>query len=198
MSYFIDMNKNAKELKKLGFSGKLYASPKSCENWLNHCKKYDMEFLKESYGTIVHKNFNKYFKHIPIKNDKQYEIQQNLKCGSGLEKDYSVENFDNMIFDHTNLLKSKITDDYFLTSSPYSDFIYELQNIKNYPYNVYVVHNNFLDYYAFIDNENGYLRHPLCELNYVFTKATKNNIKLINKTIYKDIGLFPVFLEMLI
>ena len=173
-----------KELVKLGFSERLLCSPKSCKIWVEHCKKYNMKFLKGSYGTMVHKEFDKYFK-----NSKSNKIRDQLTCKDKLVNSKIIE----LRLDHTNLFKSKIEDDvYILTSSPYTSLNANLINdFKNYPYDVYVIHPNFLDYYAFVDKEPvGRLRHPLSEVNYAFTNASPEQMLNINRAIYEDLNTF--------
>ena len=181
--YSIKNSKYAKQLVKLGFSEKLLCSPESCEIWLEHCKKYDMKFLKGSYGTLVHKNFNKYFK--VSKNNK---IIDQLSCKDRLGVGEKI----NLLFDHTNLFNSIEKDIYILTSSPYISLNANLiNNLNNYPYDVYVIHPNFLDYTAFVDGGPvGRLRHPLNEVSYAFTNASYEQMLDINKAIYNELDTF--------
>ena len=182
--YSVKDSKYAKELVKLGFSEKLLCSPESCEIWLKHCEKYNMKFLKGSYGTMVHKNFNKYFKE-----SKSNKIRDQLTCKDELINGEKIE----LPLDHTKLFKSIQEEDvYILTSSPYSSLNANLiNNLKNYPYDVYVIHPNFLDYTAFVDNGPvGRLRHPLSEVNYAFTNASPEQMLNINKTLYDELNTF--------
>lgn len=177
--YTISDNIHSKELVKLGFPKNLYTSPESCGILLNHCKKYDMKFLKGSYGTLVHKDFDKYFKV-----SKSNKIRDLLKCKENDEI--------NLPLDHVNLFKSKIEEDvYILTSSPYASLNMNMFNrIKNYPYSIYTIHPNFLDYIAFVDKGPvGVLRHPLEDINYAFTNASLEQILNINKVIYDGLDL---------
>ena len=170
------------ELVKLGFSERLLCSPESCERWVEHCKKYNMKFLKGSYGTMVHKNFNKYFKEA-----KSNKIKEQLMCK------YDDEVKIDSLFDHTMLFKSKIEKDaYILTSSPYAYLNENIFNqIRNYPYDIYVIHPNFLDYSAFVDNNPvGALRSPLSNINYAFTNASPEQILNINTVIYDELETF--------
>jgi len=173
-----------KELVKLGFSERLLCSPENCKIWVEHCEKYNMKFLKGSYGTIVHKNFNKYFK-----NSKSNKIRDQLTCKDKLVNGEKIE----LPLDHTNLFNSKLEENvYILTSSPYATLNANLiNNLKNYPYDVYVIHPNFLDYHAFVDEGPvGKLRPPLKEVNYAFTNASPEQILNINIAIYDDLGIF--------
>ena len=190
MSYTVANSKHAKELIKLDFPENLCATPESCENWLNHCQRYDMKFLKNSYGTLVHKDFNRYFK-----NSNSLKTRNKLTCKNELINGEKIS----LPLDHTNLLKSKIDNDvYILTSSPYHDLnAYIINCIKNYPYDTYVIHPNFLDYYSFVDEPSEKLRHPLNNINYAFTNATEAQIQIINDAIYKDTGLFNVLRKLL-
>lgn len=190
MVYIVANSKHAKDLIKLDFPDRLCASPESCENWLAHCKKYNMKFLKGSYGTVVHKDFNEYFK-----NSKSDKIRKELSCEDILIDGEKIS----LPLDHTNLLKSKIDNNvYILTSSPYYELNLDLiESIKNYPHDVYVINPNFLDYYSFIDEPSEKLRHPLDGINYAFTNASETQIKSINDAIYNGTGLFGVFRKLL-
>lgn len=181
--YTISDNENSKELIRLGFPKNLCTSPKSCELLLKHCKKYNMKFLKGSYSTLVHKNFNKYFKI-----SKNHKIEKLLKKGDDLNNEEFT-----LPLDHLNLFKSKIDDDvYILTSSPYDSLNMRMfDEIRNYPYSIYVIHPNFLDYTAFVDEKSvGSLRDPLTNLNYAFTNASYEQILNINKVIYEDLNTY--------
>lgn len=180
--YTVSDNIHSKDLVKLGFPKDLCTSSESCEILLEHCKKYDMKFLKGSYYTLVHKDFDKYFKV-----SKSNKIRELLTC-----KDLN-ENI-NLPLDHVNLFKSKIEDDvYILTSSPYDPSlnINLFNQIKSYPYSIYVIHPNFLDYAAFVDRDPvGALRNPLSNMNYAFTNASADQILNINQVIYGDLDTF--------
>ena len=144
--FTINNCKHAKELIKLDWPENLLIGPDDCETYLKHCETYNMKFLKGSYGTIVHKQFNKYFKYISSRNDKEYEIQQKLTCGNGLEGNYKVKGV-NLDLDHVNLFQSKkYKDVYMVTSSPYNRL--QTDGIKDYPYGAYIIHPNFLDYHG--------------------------------------------------
>lgn len=180
--YTVKDSEYSKELVKLGFSERLLCSPESCKIWLEHCEKYNMKFLKGSYGTMVHKNFNKYFK-----KSKSNRVKEQLMCKGDDEVEIGS------LLDHINLFKSQVEKDvYILTSSPYLTLNSNLiNNLKNYPYDVYVIHPNFLDYYAFVDDGPiGRLRSPLSEVNYAFTNASCEQMLSINQAIYDELGTF--------
>lgn len=180
--YTVKDSEYSKELVKLGFSERLLCSPESCKIWLEHCKKYNMKFLKGSYGTMVHKNFNKYFK-----KSTSNKVKEQLMCKSNDEVEIGS------LLDHINLFRSQVEKDvYILTSSPYLTLNSNLiNNLKNYPYDVYVIHPNFLDYTAFVDEEPvGRLRHPLKEVNYAFTNASFEQMLNINQAIYDELDTF--------
>lgn len=182
--YTVENSKHSKELIKLGFPKTLYTSPESCEILLEYCKQYDMKFLKGSYGTLVHKNFDNYFKV-----SQSNKIKKLLKCEDELIDGKSI----NLPLDHINLFKSKIDDEiYILTSSPYDSLNMNMfHRINNYPYSIYMIHPNFLDYIAFVDDDPvGTLRNPLSNLNYAFTNASAEQILNINKVIYDDLDMF--------
>ena len=92
------------------------------------------------------------------------------------------------------MFKSKIEDDvYILTSSPYDPSLNMnlFNQIKSYPYSIYVIHPNFLDYAAFVDRDPvGALRNPLSNMNYAFTNASADQILNINQVIYGDLDTF--------
>lgn len=189
--YTVSDNIHSKDLVKLGFPKNLCTSPESCEILLEHCKKYDMKFLKGSYGTLVHNDFNKYFK--VSQNNK---IEDLLKC-----KDILIDGEPlNLPLDHIKLFKSKIEDDvYILTSSPYDSLNRNMFNrIKDYPYSVYIVHPNFLDYISFVDmGPVGALRQPIENINYAFTNASPEQMLNINKVIYDNLDLNNFVFEFL-
>lgn len=177
--YTIRDNKHRKELTELDFSENLLCTPEDCELWLNHCKEYNMKFLKGSYGTLVNKDFNKFFK----------------KSNNRKMKDLLTEDCIDSLLDHTNLFKSKdVEDTYILTSSPYMVLRSNVfKMLEEYSYNVYVIHPLFLDYYVFprrsIVNKCSIVRHPLLDVNYMFTNAFQEDILEINKSIDSITGL---------
>ena len=72
--------------------------------------------------------------------------------------------------------------------------MYVINNLKKYPYGSYVIHPNLLDYHAFICNLDEQLRHPLWDLNYVYTNASSEQMIEISEQIANDIdGVFPPF-----
>ena len=189
--YCVADSKYADKLTKLGFSERLCANPESCKNWYEHCTKYDMRFLKDSYGTIVHKDFNKFFKTINRSNKRNQMKEEIIE-------DLGIRNHG--VIDHTNLLQSKIYKHlYLLTTSPYYTLNHLQEYFKEYTGEVYVFNNNFLDYYVFINNNNGYMRNPLSELNYAFINAPTNSesyIKEINTQIYEKTGMVDALMKL--
>ena len=185
--YILGQNKHAKELVNLGFSDRLITTPEDCEIYLDHCKKNDMKFLKDSYGTMVHKNFNKFFK--KSKNNRIFNKLGLTELGA-IQQNRNIHR----LMDHTNLLRSQIYKNvYVLTSSPYmilNQIVFEI--IKEYPYNVYVINPNFLDYIAFVTHEHREW-HPLSNLNYAFTEASQEQMLTINKAISEEIGVYNAF-----
>ena len=177
---------HSKELVKLGFSDRLLTTPDDCETYLKHCKKYNMKFLKGSYGTIVHKDFDKYFK-----KSKSYKMRCKLAC---INEETGRSKLD-LHLDHTNLFKSKIFKDvYLLTSSPYYTSVIDIINqVKDYPYDVYAMHPNFLDYHIFATHSK---MNPLFDLSYCYTNASREQMYEIDKTIFEDIGLFHAFVGL--
>ena len=196
--FFVRDSRYADDLIKLDFPAELYTSPKDCETYLKHCNQYNMKWLTGSYGSIVHKEFGRYFNYIPIRNDEQYEIQQKITCKKGLDDDYSIDGV-NLELDHVNLFQSKLYDEvYLVTSSPYGSLnMYVINNLKKYPYGSYVIHPNLLDYHGFIGRFDERLRHPLWDLNYVYTNASSEQMIEISEQIANDIdGVFPPFLRL--
>ncbi len=186
--FCIKDSKYAKELIKLDFPANLYTSPTNCEKLLKHCNKYNMKFLKDSYGTIVHKQFNDYFR-------------ESTACGK-YEKlrgmvEISVKT--GIHFNHTNMFESKSNPDvHMFTSSPFNSLSTDvLDMFKNYPYDIYVIHPNFLDYHGFIYRFSS-MRHPLWDVNYMFTDASEDEIWEIDRKICNTIDddIFPVFVKI--
>ena len=198
-AFIISDCKCAKELIELGWDDRLLIKPSDCKLYLEHCKRYNMKFLEGSYGTIVHKHFDKYFEYVGVRTDEEYEIQQKLTCEKGLNEDYRVYGV-YLDLDHTNLFKSKLHDDvYMLSSSPYGTLSGEsIKLLKHYPYNVFVINPNFLDYHGFIGRFDMKMRHPLVDVNYAFTNATEEQMFEIEKQMMEDKSLevFPIFREM--
>lgn len=184
-------SKYADELIKLGFSDRLITTPEDCKRYVEHCNKYNMKFLKGSYGTLVHKQFTNYFK-ISTSN----KMRRKLQC---INENTGRTNT-SIHFDHTNLFKSTLWKDvYVLTSSPYNSLsISVMDTLQDYPYDVYVINPNFLDYHTFIGRSDCEMRHPLWDVNYLFTNAFESQIADIEKTICETINgrVFPVFVKI--
>ena len=91
-----------------------------------------------------------------------------------------------------------LVDNTSITSSPYGSLnMYVINNLKKYPYGSYVIHPNMLDYHAFIMNSDERLRHPLLDLNYVYTNASSEQMNEISEQIYHDIDeVWPPFLRL--
>lgn len=180
-------SKYAKELVKLGFSDRLLTTPEDCETYVKHCNKYNMKFLKGSYGTIVHKDFGKYFKE-----SNSRKIRCKLAC---INEETGRSKID-LSLDHTNLFKSKIEKDvYILTSSPYYTSPMDIQKeTVDYPYSVYAIHPVFLDYHIFTTHSE--MMHPFYDLSYAYTNANDEQMYEIDKTIYEDLGLYHSFLKI--
>ena len=185
--------KHSKELIGLDFPENLIIGRDDCKVYLEHCNHYNMKFLKHSYGTLVHKNFDNYLEYIPIRNDEDYEIQQKLSCSKGLEGDYNVDGV-NLPLDHVNLFKSKMHENtYILTSSPYNGLSKDiLKTLKQYPFDSYIINPNFLDYHGFADRV-GKVRPPLWDVNYAFTNAKPEVMLELNKLILNELSIFLAF-----
>ena len=149
-----------------------------------------MKFLKGSYGTLVHKQFEDYFKKSQSRKmgRKLQCITESGRCKTGVH------------FDHTNIFRSTLWKNvYVLTSSPYNSLSMSVMDtLHNYPYDVYVINPNFLDYHGFIGRYDCDMRHPLWDVNYAFTDAPESQIRDIEKTIVKTINgrVFPVFIKI--
>ena len=171
---------HAEELIRLGFSPNLYANHDFCEKILDHCNRYDMKFLEHSYGTIVHKDFNKYFKLI------SFDKARHLMPKNG------------ELADHINALQCKTNKNIkMITTSPYLTFhrgIYSF--IEEYPYDVYALNPNFMDYMAFATGNHKIVRLPFMDITYAFTDADAEELEELNKAIYKDINIFPTFIPI--
>ena len=91
--------------------------------------------------------------------------------------------------ENINLLRSKTEEKVFiLISSPLEDMDM-IDAFKKYPYDIYVIRPDFLDYYAFI--EEGSRQEE--KINYAFTNAEQSQIQHVNEMIYQDTGLSDVF-----
>ena len=177
-AYTIEMNKEyGEDLIKLDFNPRLLCSPKDCEIWYNHCTKYDMKFLKGSYGSLVHKDFDKYFR--VVENPKIYD-----EITEGMFKEIP-----NVFLDHKNLIQSRFDETvYILTTSPYHIFHNQDINIlQECGLDTYVINPRLLDYYVFM---NPVKPHPLVEMNYAFTNASEKQMRKINKGLKDIVGLY--------
>lgn len=186
--YTIVDDNHAEELIRLGFKPTLCTSPEGCENLLNHCKQHNMKFLKNSYGTLVHKEFNKYFQKSESK--KMWKQLKNV--------DNWYDSSTGYVFDHTNLFRYKLDKDIFiLTSSPYGSMDSKVMNeLREHPCDVYVIHPNFLDYLGFVEHEDTDNNHPLYQVNYAFTNASEEQMNKINHDLKDGIGLYKVFIKV--
>ena len=179
--------KYAKELRELGFSNGLYCSSEDCEKYLNYCKENNMIWFNDSYGTIVHKDFGRYFFEVSLNDEEEYNLFKEYQKGLSEHK----------TLDHVNFLINKHNDDnvYILTSSPY--FVANTDNFTNYKYHVYVIHPQLLTYHAFIAKEDDKaLENPLCNVSYAFTNASDDEMAFINKILYEDLGIFMAFVKI--
>ena len=176
--YTIKDNKHCNELKKMGFSENRLCSPEMCENLYIHCKMYNMRFLKESYGTIVCKGFNKIFR----------------KASNYKKKEELKEGLVRSILDHTNFLKVVHEDIYLLTSSPYNrlDVKKIMEVVRDYPHEIYAVNPQLLDYTGYIEHGYG-LRNPLRYTNFAFTDTSREDMDWLNKTCLEELGIYDAF-----
>ena len=158
----------ADKLGKYGFKPNLCASKEQCEEWLDFCKKNNMRWLDNSYGTLVHKDFNNHFINLDVSTDEITKAK--IELGIINEQYFTL-----IRTNHTNVLKSKINDSYIVTS--YIEWI----DIKKYPYSVYIIHPSLMEDYS------------LCGINIAFCNWTWNEYQEINKSIYEDIGIFGAF-----
>ena len=183
--YTVSDSEYADELIKLDFPENLITNAEDCKMYHDHCNQYNMKFLKGSYGTLIHKQFGDYFK-----KSNSRKIKLELKCANELTGKSNIS----LPLDHSNLFKSKINKSvYILTSSPYGSLDMEtINNLKEYPYDSYIINPNFLDYHGFIGRV-GEIRPPLWDVNYAFTNANPEDILEINRVIYDDIKVFLAF-----
>ena len=179
MTDTISQDKYSKELIELDFPEKLLASPES-GNLLEYCKKHDMKYLKKSDGLLVNVKFDKHFK-----------VSECIKMRNKLSRKghlYEKEDI-KLPLENINLLRSKTEEKVFiLISSPLEDMDM-IDAFKKYPYDIYVIRPDFLDYYAFI--EEGSRQEE--KVNYAFTNAKQSQIQHVNEMIYQDTGLSDVF-----
>ena len=152
----------AKKLGKYKFSETLCASLEDCEDWYNHCKEHNMVFCNGTYGTLVHKNFSKYFKLSTMSTRKVPKIL-------GVDK-FAPHN-PSKVMDHVNIFYWRDDSSMkMITTSPYSYFKPSMfDGIEDSEYSVYAIHPNLLDYYAFVcrDYKN---KHPFGDISYAFIK----------------------------
>ena len=181
MKTLIDCEKADELINIYDFPPNLLVDNEYCEKIYGHCKKYGMKFLKGSYGTIVHKDFDKQFKTIS-------------KGFDHLED----ETIKDKVLDHSNLIQCKQNKDItLLTSSPYLTLREDRFGIfLNYPYKVYVINPNYLDYIEFARQFYGKVRVPMQYMNYAFTDACEVDMMVLNDHIYEETGLFPTFLPL--
>lgn len=166
----------AEKLGKYGFSENLCSNKEQCEEWLNFCKKNNMIWLEDSYGTLVHKDFNKHFSRIGYRSDKSIEELEDARIRLGIIN----ERYDVLVtVNHSNVIKSKVNGCYFVTSMPkyYSQWV----EIENYPYQVFIIHPSLLEDYW------------LGETNLAYGNVTFDEMAEINKRIYEDIGIYRAF-----
>lgn len=161
----------AKKLGRYGFSDRLCSDKTQCEEWLDFCKKNNMVWFGNSYGTLVHKDFEKHFIRLDGTTDKITEAQ--------IELGVMDDNYNTLIsLNHRNVIKSKVNGTYLVTSSPnYIDW----NTIEKYPYSVYIIHPSLLEDY----NLNG--------INLAFCNLSYDERYEINKAIYDDIGIYGAF-----
>ena len=179
MTDTISQDKYSKELIELDFPEKLLASPES-GNLLEYCKKHDMKYLKKSDGLLVNVKFDKHFK-----------VSECIKMRNKLSRKghlYDKEDI-KLPLENINLLRSKTEEKVFiLISSPLEDMDM-IDAFKKYPYDIYVIRPDFLDYYAFIEESSRQEE----KVNYAFTNAEQSQIQHVNEMIYQDTGLSDVF-----
>lgn len=160
-----------KKLGKYGFSERLCSNKEQCEQYLDFCKRNDMVWLGQSYGTLVHKDFKNHFDWLSGRHGER-NVHMELKIMND-EYQWTVD------VNHSNVIQSKVNGVYMITSSP--NFL-NWEEIKNYPYLVFIIHPNLLEDYA-LDNK----------INLAFTNATVKEISDINERIYEDIGIYKAF-----
>ena len=180
MTDSISQDKYSKELIELDFPEKLIGSPETCRNLLEYCKKHDMKYLKKSDGLLVNVKFDKHFK-----------VSECIKMRNKLSRKghlYDKEDI-KLPLENINLLRSKTEEKVFiLISSPLEDMDM-IDAFKKYPYDIYVIRPDFLDYYAFIEESSRQEE----KVNYAFTNAEQSQIQHVNEMIYQDTGLSDVF-----
>ena len=186
--FTLGMSKYANKLVELGFSDRLCCTSEDCQKYLEYCQENNMVWFDDSYGTIVHKDFHKYFKKADRSDDKGYSVWQKLSLK---EKGYMFR-----ILDHSNFIQTIDENEYMITSSPYMTLdVNVLKNLITYPYDIYVIHPNFLNYHRFILRESN-IKHPLDEVSYAFTNISDEKMKKLNVKISKEIGIFHAFVKI--
>ena len=155
----------AKKLGRYEFPSNLCSTKELCEKWLDFCKRNKMKWLEGSYGTLVHKEFDKYF------TNTKRETERDILTELGFYDDASLLN-------HSNSLESNINDVIMVTSSP--NYL-EMNRIKNYPYTVFIIHPSLLEDYT------------LSGINIAFANMTWNELMEINEAIYEGIGIYGAF-----
>ena len=168
------------ELISKGFPENLFTSQQEyAENLLHHCNKYDMVFLKGSYGTIVYNGFGKHFKRVGVNGNEHILPKGELA-------------------DHMNILQSrKDKQMHIATSSPYTYLDEDLWGqIMEYPYNVYAINPKILDYIQFAYESYDDIRESLMFINYAFTDATPQQMMDLNKSIELDTGIYAPFMPL--
>lgn len=159
-----------KKLGKYGFSERLCSNKEQCEEYLDFCKKNKMVWLGRSYGTLVHKKFSNHFDWLGGRH-KESDIQIELKVMD--------DNYHFLVdLNHSNVIKSKVNGVHMITSSP--NYI-NWNDIKNYPYSVFVIHPSLLEDYS------------LSGINLAFTNITFDEMAEINNKIYEDLGIYKAF-----
>ena len=180
MTDSISQDKYSKELIKLDFPEKLIGSPETCRNLLEYCKKHDMKYLKKSDGLLVNTKFDKHFK-----------VSECIKMRNKLSRKghlYDKEDI-KLPLENINLLRSKTEEKVFILISIPLEDMDMIDAFKKYPYDIYVIRPDFLDYYAFIEESSRQEE----KVNYAFTNAEQSQIQHVNEMIYQDTGLSDVF-----
>ena len=173
-------DKYRKDLISKGFPENLFTSQQEyAEKLLNHCNKYDMVFLKGSYGTIVYNGFGKHFKRVGVNGNEHILPKGELA-------------------DHMNILQSrKDKQMHIATSSPYTYLDEDLWGqIMEYPYNVYAINPKILDYIQFAYESYDDIRESLMFINYAFTDATPQQMMDLNNSIQLDTGIYAPFMPL--
>lgn len=162
-TFILGMSKYSEKLIGLDFSPRLICEPEDCKIWYEYCTEHNMKFLKDSYGSLVNKDFDKYFK--VIDDDKIYD-----KLTESM-----FEEIPNQFLDHKNLIQSRFDKSvYILTCSPYHILHdKDIRMLQECKYSTYIINPLLLNYYGFMTPVN---RHPLWEMNYAFTNASEEQM----------------------